>query len=219
MSAAMLSGRNVSKLALAALAGKASDELPDQDEGKEELIDEPNQEMAPGPGAQPAVAIALGKIPPLTLVAAGSGRKLSLQRLGVPAALIFHNQDNAALAGQVNNAVRKHYPLASQVLVASVANLQGVPRLFRGMAEGAMRKAYQDASVNLPAGVKAEDYVIILPDWDGKLTSSVADSGGLEDMDKTASIAVIDAEGALVGIYQGQDLAQKAVEFLQGLES
>ena len=217
MSAAMLSGRSVSRVVLAALNGEVAGDqmLPDLPEG----MDQGSEAAAatPQPEALPTQAALVTKILPVTLAAAGSGRKLSMGSLGKPAVLIFHSQENAGEAGKVNRAVRGQYPLASQVLVASVADLHRVPRLFRGMAEGAMRKAYQEAAASLPAGLKAEEYVVILPDWDGALTSSVVEAGAAVDPDRAALVAVINGQGGIAGIYQGEDLGEHALQFLRGL--
>jgi hypothetical protein len=207
MSAAMLSGRSVAQAVLAAISGSPQEKM---------IPDAPEEEIAetlPQESAGDAPLRTAAKVPAKTLVAVGSGREMPLDRLGVPAVLVFHSQENAGAAGRLNQAVRERYPLPSQVLIASVANLQGVPRLFRGMAEGAMRKAYQEASAQLPEGLKAEDYVIILPDWDGKVTEAL----GAKDPDKVAAVAVIDGAGALLGFYQGDSLEEKALQFLQNL--
>ena len=73
-----------------------------------------------------------------------------------------------------------------------------------------MRKAYSDAASSLADGLSAEDYVVILPDWNGSITKAV----GLDAVDKTAGVAVIDRSGEIVGVHQGKDLAAAALNML-----
>jgi cytochrome oxidase Cu insertion factor (SCO1/SenC/PrrC family) len=93
------------------------------------------------------------------------------------------------------------YDLISQVFVASVVNLEVVPWPFRFIAESAMRNVYQELVAKLPDRLTDKDYIYILPDWDGTVTKAV----GLHDVQRTAGIVVLDAEGTIVGMYQGEE--------------
>ncbi len=93
---------------------------------------------------------AISKISPITLTAAGSGRTLSLDRLDVPAVLFFLWRDTLHLAEPVNLAVRHRYPLATQLLVANLADLRGVPGLFHGLVLREMEKGYHDIAACPP---------------------------------------------------------------------
>lgn len=141
MCAAMLSGRNTARIVLSYLSGKKAAnlmgiEVPETDEPAR-----PSENRATD--RQPPPAASFNRAPAAELTAAGSGRRIALDGIGVPAVLIFHTQETAAAASAVNLTVREKYPLASSVLVASMVDLRSVPRLFRSIAEGARRKAYQ----------------------------------------------------------------------------
>ena len=59
--------------------------------------------------------------PPFSLLAAGSGRRVSLEEgAGRRLVLIFHLQSTAPTAREINRAVRARYPNPDEVLVASV---------------------------------------------------------------------------------------------------
>jgi len=228
MSAALLSGRSVARKAQALLDGVdvpdlLSPDIPDEDVQN----DDAQSGMVPDAAeASPEAASARSTngrasttssaraarepLPDLTLTAAGSGRAFSLASLGAPAVLVLHGQDTAAASDQVNQAVRERYPLASDVMVASVVDLRGVPRMFRRFADGAMKKAYQKAAGNLPRDLSPEEYVIILPDWDGSVNKAV----GVENVDKHAAVVVLDGEGRVVGVRQGDDLGAAATGLL-----
>jgi hypothetical protein len=64
-----------------------------------------------------------------------------------------------------------------------------------------MRESYDKASKSIPQGQDPQDCIIILPDWDGKVTKGF----GLGDMSKVVGLAVLDKQGGVVGTYQGNE--------------
>jgi hypothetical protein len=140
------------------------------------------------------------KFPPIRLTAVSSGRKFTLDRLEVPILLIFLWIDTQYLAEKINLAVREKYPLASQILVANVASLRGVPGIFRGLAEKEMTKAYKEAAEKLQDGKDPADYLIILPDWKGQCARAL----GLRDFSSHPAVAVLNAQGEIAGVHQGE---------------
>ena len=151
------------------------------------------------------------KIPPINLTAAGSGRKINLDQLEMPAVLFFLWRDTLHLAEPVNLAVRRRYPLASQLLVANLADLRGVPGLLHGLVLREMEKGYRDIAARLPAHLDPADYVLILPDWKGKAVKAVGLPGPL----RRPALAVIGRGGLLLGVHQGNDLAEAAIRILE----
>lgn len=140
------------------------------------------------------------KIPTIKLTAIASGRRFVLDRLGVPIVLTFLWVDTQYLSEKINQVLREKYPEASQVLVANVASLRGVPGIFRGLAENEMKKAYKEAAEKIPNGRDPADYIIILPDW----KSECARALGLKDISSNPAVAVIDSNGGIVGVHQGE---------------
>ena len=151
------------------------------------------------------------RAPKATLTAVGSGRKIDLRQTGLLTLLVCHGQESADEATQVHTAVREKYPLASTLMTASLVNLKIVPRMFRGVAEAAIRKAYNDNAGKLAKGQDPKDYIVVLPDWDGSVTAAL----GLRNTASTAGIALLDGEGNLLETYQGADLATAAVSRLE----
>lgn len=107
-----------------------------------------------------------------TLEAVGSGRILNVSALDRPAVLICFAEATQHGADPVEAAVRARYT-AAQVLVGHVVDLHSVPSLFRGMARGILNQEHAKAVTELPPGEVAEDYVVILPDWDGAFTTAL----------------------------------------------
>lgn len=207
MSSALLSGRSVAQRAQAYLKGETAVNLLTIE--TEEPVAVTSEVAPPAPQAA-APGRSNGAAPAVTLIAAGSQREIALQAIKRPTVLIFHTQETAAASTAVNQAIRARYPLATSVTIASVVNLQSIPRLFRKFAEGAMRKSYQEAVATLPQGMSPEEYVIILPDWDGTVTTAFK----LQQVDKTAGVVVLDQQGQIIGQYQGEYLAKAALDML-----
>ena len=74
-----------------------------------------------------------------------------------------------------------------------------------------MGDAYEEASQELPEGWKPYDYLLILPDWDGKITRAV----GFNNTDRTAGVVVLDSQGNIAGVYQGKDLVGQSLALLE----
>jgi len=148
--------------------------------------------------------------PRVTLKAIGSARKIDLSQTGILTLLVCHGQDSADEATQVHTAVRERYPLSSTLMAASLVNLKIVPRMFRGIAETAIRKAYQEAVTRLEKGQPPEEYIVILPDWDGSVSAAL----GLRNTSSAAGVAVLDGDGRILATFQGDDLASTAVSLL-----
>lgn len=153
------------------------------------------------------------QLPDVNLTAAGSEREINLGKIGVPAVLIFHGQDTADAALEVNKVVRKKYPTAGEVFMASVIDLRSFPSMFRSMVLPALEKAYFNAAGKVPSGTDPADLVVLLPDWDG----SVHDAVGVRDSTAKAAVLVADCEGRIVGRDQSDNLAEIALDSLSGL--
>jgi all-trans-retinol 13,14-reductase len=154
-----------------------------------------------------------GQLPATTLKAAGSGREVVLNRIGTPAMLLFHTQETAEQAAKVNVTIRdvERFTKAENLLIANIVDLSGVPKLFRNFAERSMKGSYEEASANVPADLMPEDYVIILPDWDG----SVTESAGLDKVNEQVGVVLLDAAGKIQGVFRGDAAVGQALQLLE----
>lgn len=153
-----------------------------------------------------------GELAPATrLLSIGFGREIELrERGGVPLVLVFHLQGTASAAESMNRAVRGRYT-SGEVTVASVVDLSLVPTLYWGTVWIVLRQAYEKTAAELPPSVDPEEYVMLLPDWDGRSTRSF----GLRDTGRVA-VAMIDGDGWVSGVHQGEGLAELVLEWLEG---
>lgn len=143
----------------------------------------------------------------------GHGRELRLAGLDVPAVLVCVSRETSQQAGPVTRAVRETYPEVSQVLVATIADVRSIPKLLRKVVEQLMKSNYNDAVKNLAPGHTAEDYVIIVPDWDGEVLGPL----GVDDVTKQIAVAVIAPGGKVALVHQGDEPATAVLEALRPL--
>ena len=152
----------------------------------------------------------LKSAPAVTLKANGHGRKLTFNQLGVAAVLVCVARETSDLASPVVTAIREKYPTVAEVMIINLADTRPFPRLIRKIAEQIMKSAYNDAVKNLLEGRAPEDYVLIVPDWDGDVLGPL----GIEDVTKTIAVVVLNASGEIVGQYQGEDPAPEVLKLL-----
>ena len=136
--------------------------------------------------------------PDTTYKAIGHGRTINLSQLGMPAALVFLARETSSQANPIISAVRDEYPRADQVTICNVADVRGIPKLVRKPVEMLMKSSYNDAASNLQEGRSPEDYVLILPDWDGEAFNALE----VGDVKESVTVVVLDASGEKKGAYK-----------------
>jgi len=160
--------------------------------------------------AAPVVAIG-APAPAFQLTALGSNRTISLDICrGTALLLTFHDQNGVAAVQAMQEAVRLRYPDASRLLVPSVVNMSAVPVFLRSVAEQVMKGIYARAADAMPPGLDVADYVIILLDWDGKVSKAY----NARKISSAPLLTLIDGEGIVRGVHQGGDLAEAALAML-----
>ena len=154
------------------------------------------------------------RAPDFRLLAAGSGRRFSLEgSAGRPRVLIFHLQGTAPTAREINRAVRARYPSPDEATVASVIDLSIVPPVYWMTVALVLNQAYERAAMELPPGVDPADYVILLPDWGGFVSRAY----GVRRTNRAAAIVIVDAASNVSGFYQGERPVEAVLEMLEEL--
>ena len=150
-------------------------------------------------------------------LAAGSGREVSLRTCaGRRLVLIFHEQNTAWAAEQVNRAVRERYPSPEEVVVASVVDLSLVPPVYWLTASVMIGQAYEKATRQIacegPSGMDPAEYVLILQDWGGLICRRF----NVRGVDQEAAVVVIDENADIAGFYQGREPVEAVLQMLEG---
>ncbi len=154
------------------------------------------------------------RAPHFSLLAAGSARRVSLRALaGRRVVLVFHLQGTTApTAREINRAVRARHPDPREVLVASVIDLSIVPPVYWMSVSLILNQAYDRAKDELPPGVDPSEYVIILPDWAGRVSRGYA----VRNTGRAAAIVVVDEDSNVALSYQGERPVEAVLEALDG---
>jgi prolycopene isomerase len=220
MSAALMSGRETSKLVLGFMdgvevmlmtsPGEVSSGQLSADSGQSSVFNEALA-VKSNQGSVESETSPMKQLPAMKAI--GSNREVNLSALGKPALFLFHTQETAEQAAAVNRSLRAQsdYKSCDSLFIANIVDLRSVPKLFRGFAEKAMKESYETAAASLPAGAKPEEYVLILPDWDGSATQAF----GLKETNKTAALAVLNESGHVIGTYQGEAAEANALALLK----
>ena len=208
MSAALLSGRETASMVRGYMDGEAVTLMTGM-EIPADMLDESEPEM----NKLEEKSTAQGQLPATMLKAAGSEREVALNAIGKPAMLLFHTQETAEQAAKVNATIRDvdRFQKAESLFIANVVDLHGLPKLFRKFAERAMKDSYASAIADLPAGYAPEDYVIILPDWDGSLTQAAE----LKNVNEKVGVVLLDAAGNMQGVFRGDAAVGQALQVLE----
>lgn len=161
-----------------------------------------------------AAALAVGSSAPLFhLKALGSGREVSRPDGGAALLLVFHDQNSVAAVQAMQEEIRVHYGDAQELLIASVVNMKSVPVFLRSAAEGVMKSAYAKAAAAMPEGLDPADYVLILLDWDGKVSAAF----GAHKIDRQPKLVLIDSAGVVRGVHRGARLSEAGLAMVQAL--
>lgn len=164
--------------------------------------------ISPGNSLRPG-----SRAPYFSMVAAGSGRRLSLRSCtGRPLVLIFHGRENADIVRHVNHIVRLEFPSPEALTIASVIDLSFIPPFYWGVANVELDRAYRKAAAELPENVDSKDYVAILPDWTGSTTRKF----GVRDAAREPAIVVVGGDSRLLGRYSGEGVAEAVLDLISG---
>ena len=124
--------------------------------------------------------------------------------------LIFHLQGTAPTAREINRAVRVRFPDPKEVLVASIIDLSIVPPVYWMTVGLVLSSAYEQATWEVPEGVDPAEYVVILPDWGGRVSRLY----GVRNTGRAAAIVVVDEDSNVALSYQGERPVEAVLEAL-----
>lgn len=148
--------------------------------------------------------------PDFTLKAAVSERVVSPSTLrGAPAVLVLHGPRTTDAPKEVGKAVRAAHPDAAAVRVANVVNLSSMGGLWTKVADAQLKSTYERMAGTMGDRDPA-DYIVLCPDW----KNAVGPALGVPDSNQAAAVAVLDADGTVLGVATGGDLAAQALQWL-----
>lgn len=125
--------------------------------------------------------------------------------------LVFHLQGTAPTAREINRAVRQRFPDPEEVFVASVIDLSIVPPLYWMTVGLVLGSAYEQAARELPPNADPAEYLVILPDWGGRVSREY----GVRNTGRAAAIVVVDEASNVTLSYQGERPVEAVLEALE----
>lgn len=125
--------------------------------------------------------------------------------------LVFHLQGTAPTAREINRAVRQRFPDPEEVFVASVIDLSIVPPLYWMTVGLILGSAYEQAARELPPNADPAEYLVILPDWGGRVSREY----GVRNTGRAAAIVVVDEASNVTLSYQGERPVEAVLEALE----
>lgn len=131
--------------------------------------------------------------------------------LGIPQLWVFVNHLTATQTRDISLRLRPLFPKITQLALVNFVDLQIVPRLLRGIAEGMINGVYQQALKELPAGYAPEDYLIVVPDWAGQLFAQYQ----IPAVNQHPALMWLNPAGQITATYQGANPAEVALTWLQ----
>lgn len=149
-------------------------------------------------------------MPTLELEAVVTRRKVDLGRPGRRALILVHGRTNSDAVTAVIREARLRCPDPTELLIAAVPDVSLLPRLMRPLATPFLSRAYHEAAARLPAGLDPAEQVVILPDASGAAIRAL----GLRSVEEQAAVALIAADGEVLGVSQGGDLVAAALRLL-----
>jgi len=152
------------------------------------------------------------RAPDFDLLAAGSGRRVGLRDLvGRKVVLVFHLQGTAPTARGINRAVRARFPDPAEVFIASVIDLSVVPPFYWMTVGLVLGNAYEQVTRELHPDVDPADYLVILPDWGGRVSRDY----GVRNTGRAAAIVIVDRDSNITVSYQGERPVEAVLEALE----
>jgi hypothetical protein len=134
---------------------------------------------------------------------------------GRPVVIVFSARDSSDQARSISSTIRDRYG-ADELPILTVLDLHSLPRLVRPVARGQLNKGYEEAvrlatetaqAKGRPMPADPAQHVVMLPDWDGKVTTSF----GLSGIDQQAVAVLIDGEGNIRGYGAGAQGGQQVL--------
>lgn len=112
---------------------------------------------------------------------------------GRPVAVLFHGRENQDEARGVIQVIRNKWPWAHTLVTVNLVDVSMFPRVMRKLVNYDLTQAYSTEEANLPGQYDAESHIVIVPDYDGKITKA----WGIADAAAVVSAAVVDSAGRI----------------------
>lgn len=121
---------------------------------------------------------------------------------GRPVAILFHSRENQDEARAVIQTIRNKWRSAETLVTLNLVDLSMFPRVMRKLVNHDLGKVFEAEAANLPGDLDPESHIVIVPDFDGKMTKA----WGVSDAATVVNGVVVDSEWKVCARAHGSDV-------------
>jgi hypothetical protein len=132
---------------------------------------------------------------------------------GRPLVVLFYSRENQDDARGVTQVIRNKWRDAQTLVTVNLIDLSMFPRLLRRLVNSDLTKAFDAEVANLPGDLDPESHIVIVPDFDGKMTQA----WGVTDAAKVVSAVVVDSAWKICARARGAEVEPVVMRALSDL--
>jgi hypothetical protein len=121
---------------------------------------------------------------------------------GRPLAVLFHGRENQDEARGILQVIRNKWRDAETLVTVNLVDVSMFPRLMRKLVNFDLGKVFDAEQANLPDDLDPESHIVIVPDFDGKMTKA----WGVSEAATVVSGIVVDAGGQIRARASGPEV-------------
>jgi hypothetical protein len=121
---------------------------------------------------------------------------------GRPVAVLFHGRENQDEARGIIQVIRNKWRNAETLVTVNLVDVSMFPRLMRKLVNFDLGKVFDAEETNLPDDLDPESHIVIVPDFDGKMTKA----WGVSEAATVVSGIVVDSDGQICARASGPEV-------------
>ncbi|MGD0603318.1 MAG: hypothetical protein ABSA53_06925 [Streptosporangiaceae bacterium] len=132
---------------------------------------------------------------------------------GRPLVVLFYSRENQDDARAVTQVIRNKWRDAQDLVTINLIDLSMFQRLVRKLVNSDLTKAFDVEVANLPGDLDPESHIIIVPDFDGKMTRA----WGVSDAAQVVNAVVVDAQWRICARARGAEVESVVMRALSAM--
>ena len=132
---------------------------------------------------------------------------------GRPLVVLFYSRENQDDARGATQVIRNKWRDAQTLVTINLIDLSMFPRLLRKLVNSDLSKAFDVEAANLPGDLDPESHIVIVPDFDGKMTQA----WGVSDAAQVVNAVVVDSQWRICARARGAEVEPVVMRALSDL--
>ncbi len=121
---------------------------------------------------------------------------------GRPLVVLFYSRENQDDARAVTQVIRNKWRDAQTLVTINLIDLSMFPRIVRRLVNSDLTKAFDAEVENLPGDLDPESHIVIIADFDGKMTQA----WGVCDAAEVINAVVVDSQWKICARARGAEV-------------